>query len=178
MIFNVCMWSFLCVHIYIIYTAGLGTPTVSLHNSFYSEKLQGFLCSWRGFKLESWNPLGLESEAHPMEPPCHHRSIQGFSCTLIITMSSSWAPPQQGRPSERACPRSQILLDSFECQIQGSNLDPLSRRFTSFPLLSFFPLLHVSVVTGCVNWIINIIIIVGLNGGNWIINIIIIVGGG
>ena len=47
----------------------MGSETVSQHNIFDLEKLKFFLCSCQGSKLRSWNPLELEPDALPVEPP-------------------------------------------------------------------------------------------------------------
>ena len=47
---------------------GLGTPTVSQHNMFDSEKLIKFFVLLVGFELGSWD---VKSDALPIEPPRH-----------------------------------------------------------------------------------------------------------
>ena len=49
-----------------VYTRGLGTPTISQHNIFDSEKHKFFLCSWQGSNLGS---LDLEFNVLSIEPP-------------------------------------------------------------------------------------------------------------
>ena len=57
-----------------VYTRGLGTPT-SQHNVFDSEKLsQIFL-----LVLLNLGALDLESDALPIEPPCHPNLTSGVS---------------------------------------------------------------------------------------------------
>ena len=58
----------LCVR---IHTRGWGTPTTSQHNIFDSEQNSHklFVCSGRDSNLWSWNPLDLEGDAVPIEPP-------------------------------------------------------------------------------------------------------------
>ena len=62
-IFNVHMWSFLCVRIH----TGVGTLTMS-HFGLKRNSHRFFFCSWHGSNLGS---LDLESDAVPIEPPHH-----------------------------------------------------------------------------------------------------------
>ena len=63
-IFNVRIWSFLCVRMH----TGVGTPTASQQNILDSEKLTNLSCA-PGGRGSNLCPLNLESDALPIEPP-------------------------------------------------------------------------------------------------------------
>ena len=58
---------------------GRGTPTTNQHNILTRKNSDKFvLCPGRDSNLWSWNPLDLEADALPIEPPrppkLHHRN--------------------------------------------------------------------------------------------------------
>ena len=71
------------------YTRGLGTPTTESRQHFDSEKLIFFLCSGRGSNLCLWNPLDLEADALPMEPPRHPVTMVTASNGLALVLCST-----------------------------------------------------------------------------------------
>ena len=81
-LFNVYTWSFLCVH---IYTHRGWTHRQRVGTTFLTQKTHKFfLCSWRDLNLV---PLDLQSDALPIELPCHpiqvlHLFIQSLSVIM------------------------------------------------------------------------------------------------
>ena len=83
-IFNMRMWSFLCVH---IHTGGLGTLTASLHNILTRKNSHKFfLCLGQGVNLWSYD---LESMLYQLSHPVTPSPIRKRSITQKTEVSSN-----------------------------------------------------------------------------------------
>ena len=122
-IFNLCAWSFLCVHTHggwahqrWISTKYLTRKNLSNPNwsEYECKRVKFFLCSWRT-KLRSWN---AKSDALPTEPPRHPGSPDPIMFKL------NWATPNFPQNTPQSLLKPNNVLCNVWYMIRSAAIHP------------------------------------------------------